>query len=69
MMRVSTVRYPSQHPPVTGLKEDCSISMSRDGCQLLISGGTRQSSQNSGSARGKFYSYCYLSLSLRGVGI
>ena len=40
-MRFSRVRYSSQHPPVTCLEEDCSISMSREGCQLLISGGTR----------------------------
>ena len=58
-MRFSRVRYPSQHPPVTGLEEDCSISMSREGCQLLISAGPSQSSQNSGSARGKiFHSWC-----------
>ena len=56
-MRFSRVRYPSQHPPVTGLEEDCSISMSREGCQLLISAGPSQSSQNSGSARGKIFQF------------
>ena len=65
-MRFSRVRYSSQHPPVTCLEEDCSISMSREGCQLLISGGTSQSSQNSGSARGKIFQSWSLSLSVGG---
>ena len=47
------VRYPGQHPPVAGLEEDCSISMSWEGCQLLISGGTKPELAKLGPSAGE----------------